>query len=186
MNVVFYYVAQSPEDTVQRVVAAIAMTAVRKHVPFARVFHLTDQTTQKLAGPCDLKRVHANTRCSAQAEFKEPALFLDTDVVVQRDIREAFSAASDVIVVKSRHPTRPHNGGVVFCRKPEFFQRIEELGGDVEIAFNKVVESGEFSVTVLPDEYNYTLDNPYEQAPKAILHYKGHRKNWMIERHIAV
>jgi len=137
----------------------------------------------------------------ARASVDGDWLFLDTDVIVQEDVRHVFYGDFDIAVATREGTMRPHevgsrfmarnlyNAGVVFSRSQGFWlaalQRAELMVGrhswgcDQE-AMNQVIKSGPYYAMILENSYNYppfTADE--DVSDKLIVHYKGKRKAWM-------
>lgn len=196
MNVAFYWVSGDYARLGQ-----IAVAAARRAMPQASILHLAGADTPALEGVDEVRRSampHSwSNRCLRQAEVEGDTLFLDTDVVVRRDVSGVFAQPFDVAVARREgappDSTKPFNGGVVFCRNPAFYLAVaqdyaQRTDGDIEMAFNTVVRSGGFSVFELPASvYNFS-PKKLTQIPEncAILHYKGGLKPLMIEREIIV
>jgi len=131
-------------------------------------------------------------------------LFLDTDIVIQRDVRSVFDDPFDVALCDRNGLTlpgeenfakeMPFNAGVIFSRNPSFWKvvharlkRVKKLDpwfGDQKI-IAELAASGEFNVKILPgQQFNCpptsATDTTIEQA--SIVHYKGNRKEWMLAR----
>lgn len=131
-------------------------------------------------------------------------LFLDTDVVVQHDVRDVFSDPEFDIAVATREGTlkpkeigskfmagMPYNKGVAFSRTGAFWSAAaarlraataadQAWMGD-QRATNDTIATGTFRVKVLPNHYNYPPFKRTENvSAKAILHFKGPRKAWML------
>ena len=135
-------------------------------------------------------------------------IWLDYDVIVQRDLREIFSmmdaAPCDVMLTRrdAREKTVsdalladcPHNMGVawslgsgraLWIRALEIYRTFKNPDGwlDGQRAIEKAIASTP-SVTVrsLPcHDYNYTPQAPGEDcSDKWAVHYKGERKRWLV------
>lgn len=210
MRVAFIHheLAFRPEEIpLQRALAQRMMKSVRKHLG-CRIVHLTDMQTPDLGAD-------EVVRSSPKGEYFIPwlmglfatqsgdVLFLDTDTVVNRDVRHVFDADFDVCVTVRR--TRfakyecegkthymPFNLGVVFSKDHRFWNEIRERtskmtdplmlgwwGAQIEL-LRMYAEPGKWKIhTVEADEYNYTPNDPAEDlSGRAIVHYKGARKNW--------
>lgn len=130
-------------------------------------------------------------------------LFLDTDVLVQQDVRHVFDDPFD-LAVATRDGTlkadevgtkfmaaMPFNKGAVFSRSPAFWQAAVAIArtykpsqqawmGD-QRAMNDAIAAGRFLVKILPNGFNYPPRQHDEDVrDKAILHFKGPRKPWML------
>lgn len=192
MLCVYYYVAHQPEDPWQRLLAAISFASVRKHIPGACIVHLTTKksATAPLYGADMVMDVDASNRLFASVQIGKPALFLDTDTVIRSNVSDAFNASGfDVVAVEGLpHQTRPHNGGVVWARKPnQFFAEVIAQDGEPEDAFCAALKSHHFNVAFLPPIYNYIPANRKDRPEDAkIIHYKGNRKKWMVDEHLRI
>lgn len=88
----------------------------------------------------------------------------------------------------------PFNTGVIFARNARFWQvALESLRGlearyhrwfGDQVAVRIAVETGAFKVLELHPAFNFTPNTEGEDVSRAyVVHYKGPRKAWMIERH---
>lgn len=121
-------------------------------------------------------------------------LFLDVDAFPQVDVSHVFSDSFDVALCL-RYLTKlveklPFNSGVAFTRNPAFWT---EVAGepeyhkdyfDVERRFCAAAMSGKYHVKMLNGNvYNYSPEKPGEDlSSKAIVHYKGERKDWLYPK----
>lgn len=177
--------------------AAAMVASVRRVMPDVDVAQLPAPD-----GP--IARAVLEAYASVEGEW----LFVDTDVILQEDVRSIFDQPFDVAVATregtfrpgedgSKFMTRmPFNKGVVFSRSQPFWRaaldRITEMKpaaqgwmGDQQ-AMCDVIASGAFRVVTLPNRYNYPPQFRGEPvADKAALHFKGPRKPWMLERRAA-
>lgn len=187
---------------------ALTIASVRRTMPGVQIVQWTTQASMALPGvdavvirpELPLALAFVDARSSVEGDW----LFLDTDVLVQRDVRSIFDARFDIAVATREGTMRAHeigsrfmarnlyNAGVVFSRSQAFWlaawQRAEEMVGrhawgcDQE-SINAVIASQKFDVAVLPNTYNYPPFTADEDVrDKAIVHYKGKRKVWMAER----
>ncbi len=206
MTVAFYHAA--PKVTPHVALAARLITSVRKAMPGVPIWHLTDAITKPIDGVDGYLR-HQEPMPPALARVKQYTtvvgdwLFVDTDVVIQRDVRDVFAQPFDIAVATREGTLKPsevgrkfmarmpYNCGAVFSRSAAFWQSAYErmveyspkrqaFMGDQQ-ALCDTIATGLFNVTVLPNGYNYP---PFEQdedvRDKAILHFKGSRKAWML------
>lgn len=205
MMVGFYHAGESP---VYVQLAARLIASVRRAMPGVRLTHLTDPSSTAIAGTDAVVRLAegpvALACLDAYAACLGDWLFVDTDVVVQRDVRAVFDFQFDVAVadragtllpkeVGTKFMARnPYNKGAVFSRSPAFWRDAaadlrtrsatrQAWMGDQE-AMNAVIAAGRYQVRVLPSAYNYPPQAQHEDvADKAILHFKGpHRKVWAL------
>lgn len=173
------------------------------------LWQITDEKTPELPG-CNVFRVPRGTegfvlwRARAYAAFNRPGAYLDTDLIVQRDLSPIMALDFDVALAKTwvivRDPKgtnlteiMPYNGGVVFVKHPEFWPHVVE---QIEAMPEKHQNwyGDQFALAELAKQY-YTLELPnklYNYTPKIheyesgadlsdkwILHFKGGRKDWM-------
>ena len=181
--------------------------ALKQAMPGVEAVHLTDETTPMLPGadrairlpsdrPLALYRLHHYRSLPA-----DDWLLLDTDIWVQQDVQHVFEVDFDIGVV-NRHGTtpvaiakfHPYNIGVVFSRSLAFwgcaYQRLAALPvkkhewiGD-QSAMNREVATGNWKTLILPgSQYNYfPTGGDDEVSGRAILHYKGWRKDALMLR----
>lgn len=200
MKVGFLHVG--PDDRLARIM-------VRSCLDFDyEIVQMTDEVTRAIDG-CEVVRLPWDQtklmtyRLRHLAEFNEPELtVLDTDTVVMKDISGVWSKSFDVALTK-RGPTydpagvnvaesMPYNIGVMFCREPAFWKvcldvceslplKRQEWWGD-QLAVKAASEK--FDLLELDcDPWNYTPQVPSDLGDQAmVLHYKGPRKLWMLER----
>lgn len=207
MKIGFFHAAAVETAHVQ--LARILIRSARCWMPPVPIVQFTDLTTPAIAdvdevvrrptGPIALRCLEAY----ASADDGE-WLFVDTDVVIQRDVRWVFQSAFDIAVASREGTLRPkevgtkfmaqmpYNKGAVFSRTPAFWSAaVEQLRamsekrqawmGD-QLAMNAVIASGRFEVQVLAPRYNWPPHHEDDTHDKAILHFKGPRKAWMLER----
>lgn len=195
VKVAFYLDTPAHIDIAERAIAA-----VRKAMPHAEIWHLTDINGPELsADHClrlDVRGEFAYRQAMISAELEGDVLFLDVDVIVREDVSDVFDEDFDVCVTTDMRPGAEgikYNGGVIFSRCPDYWRAIAEAGkgmdfyktpGDwepIERARGAVADSGDFAVMVLPgEEYNYIPANAGDVQGK-IMHYRGKRKAWMIQ-----
>mgnify|MGYP000066486456 CR=1 FL=1 len=209
MTIGVFHIAVGP--TVHLQLAANLIASVRRTMPGVPIAHLTDQETAPLA---DVDFVIRHTSrppvalgCLDAYAHAGPGdwLFLDTDVVVQRDVRPVFDLAFDVAVATREGTLRPNEIGTKFMARMPFnkgavFSRCAEFWGDAvracltmpakrqqwmgdQLAMNEVIDGGRYRVVVLPNTYNYPpkTRGDVDARSKAILHFKGNRKAWALE-----
>lgn len=208
MNVGFYHAGRGDEQPA-RARIAILLQSVRTALSGVPVVHFTDLTTAPIKGVDVVLRRNvlptATARVDAYASVSGEWLFIDSDVIVQADVRHIFEQSFDVALADRRGTERavdagtkcftsmPYNSGVIFSRSQAFWQaalvRIAELSikrqgwmGDQQ-AMCDVIASGVFDVKVLPSTYNYPPHRHNENvSDKAVLHFKGReRKAWMLD-----
>lgn len=194
MRVAFLHARQDP------VFAEIMLESVRKHMD-CEILHLTDEDTPGLAG-CTVIRKPWNSnpmlfKMGFLAELEGEIIVLDTDVIVQADLRGVFEYPFDVALTKRKGPVwdtegtdvtiaMPYNCGVMFTRNPEFWKAcIKWCPPDVgwyadQLAVAAV--SPQWETLVLDcAEWNYTPSSRLEDVSmRKVVHYKGMRKGWML------
>ena len=206
MNVGFYLV-QGP-DPAGYVLADIMLRSVRSAMPGVEVTQFTDLKSPAVYGVNHVlrkpKQPLAVLRSLHQACVEGEWLFLDTDVVVQRDVRAVFQEPFDIAVADRRWQhleatpeftaQMPWNIGVIFSRAPTFWRAIHEallrapeqaqdFMGDQRAA-GVLLQSGHWALLELPGmDFNYPPSGPEDRAEQAsIVHFKGNRKDWMLQR----
>ncbi len=207
MIVAFYHAAPRVTPHVQLAERLIA--SVRQAMPGVSIYHFTDADTRSIDG-VDVCLRHAALMPPALARVQQYAtvdgewLFVDTDVIVQRDVRDVFSKPFDVAVATREGTLKPsevgtsfmarmpYNFGAVFSRSAAFWRSAYErmldysakrqaFMGDQQ-ALNDTIATGLFNVTVLPNGYNYPpFAKDEDVRDKPILHMKGARKAWAIQ-----
>lgn len=182
-----------------------------KSVQGHELWQITDETTPQLPG-CNVFRLPKGDtpfmfwRAKAYAAFNKPGLYLDTDIIVNKDPSPVMALDFDValtktwVVVKDPNGTNltelmPYNGGVVFVKNPNFWPDVarfmesqhedhQKWYGD---QFALVALAKKFNTVELPNNlYNYTpkardYETKADLSDKWILHFKGKRKEWMRE-----
>jgi len=195
MKVAFLHARQDPAC------ANLMVASVRKHMPDVEIVHLTDDDTPAIPGCTVVRRTWQRNpmlfKMGHLAELSGEVIVLDTDVIVQADLREVFEYPFDVALTKRQGPiwdtegndvtiTMPYNCGVMFYRNPAFWKAcIEWCPPDIgwyadQMAVAAV--SPQWETYVLEcDEYNYTPGYADEDvSSRKVVHYKGARKGWML------
>lgn len=207
MKVGFFLVFR--RDPQHYVLADAMVRSVRRTMPGAHVVQLTDERSPLLSGVDGAQRLpHGRMlerRIEHYAACEGDWLLLDTDVIVQRDVRDVFNQSFDVALTDRQWPhieqsakmiqQMPFNTGVVFSRCGAFWRAVREewLHLPTEIQQNWMSEQvavgavatkhkDAFTVLTLPGMvYNFPPHGEYSGAQAAILHYKGQRKDHMRE-----
>lgn len=208
MTVGFFHVSRGVTPHAQLAKRLIA--SVRTCMPDVPIVHFTDPETRAMAGVDDVRRQPSGPIALGCLDAYAAAgdgdwLFVDTDVLVQRDVRWIFDRPFDIAVasregtlVDQDHGTKciasmPYNKGAVFSRSSAFWTaaadrlrtlsaKRQEWMGD-QVAMCDVIASGRFHIEVLPARYNYPPKDQDDVHDKAILHFKGRRrKAWMLEQ----
>src|SRR5574341_335513 len=200
----------TPEERdTQRQLARIMAASVRRVMPAVRVLMMTDHKTPAIEG---IEPVRISTHgfpdwipwvCNACSLMEGEVLYLDSDVVVQRDLRPLFNVDADAIFTQ-RGPKEfegrlmPFLFGVVAYRSTEFWKEVrdrvlamrdpKDLGwwGSQIIVFDMWMECQngrkDWKIASIPcHTYNYTPKDAQDTPEdKFALHYKGKkRKAWM-------
>ncbi len=199
MKIGVYFVGSS--DSHHAIVGRHMIETAKRVMPDVPVIHLTDETTEMLAGADDIKRGNgypmAALRMKLESECEGDWLFVDTDVVFQKDVRDVFNNTFDVALAdrpggKSDGGDMPYNLGVAFSKNPQFFAAAckgvmkrsdneRHWMGD-QFTICRMVRDEPWKVKILPGEiYNFTpTDMNDARIPHAaILHFKGARKRWL-------
>jgi hypothetical protein len=182
------------------------MAASAKRLGYA-LLQMTDERTPAVPGvdavvrlPWDGERL-MTYRLQHLAALESPALIVDTDVMLMRDVRAVWDREFDVALTRRTGPVldangvdlaevMPFNTGVMFSRCQAFWQRCHEhcrgfppevqrwYGDQYAVRF----AAPEFKVLELAvDPYNYTPSSPDEDvSQRYVVHYKGERKAWML------
>lgn len=207
MKIGFFHVGRGVTPHVQ--LAQVLIVSARRWMPNVEIVHFTDSDTRAIVGVNEVRRQPAGPVALSCLEAYASAgdgdwLFVDTDVVIQRDVRWIFDRSFD-IAVASREGTllekevggkfmasMPYNKGAVFSRSPVFWceaaaylrtlsPKRQEWMGD-QVAMNAVIATKCFNVEILDPRYNWPPKTKDDIHDKAILHFKGKRKAWMLEQ----
>lgn len=201
--------AGSPQ--MYRELATRMVRSAKEVMPGVEIVQMTDTRTPAIKGVDDvysMKPVQefAPYRLLHLAHFPadKPAIFLDTDVIVKRDMREAFNESFDVGLTKrdyaifgrqsGRNLTEimPFNTGVMFCRDPNFFMDCYEVSLTCspeeqrwfadQIAIARVAATGDWDVKEFQCEvWNRVPVRADDLGQAYAVHYKGEkRKAWML------
>lgn len=207
MKIGFY--AQGEGDHLR--VARYLIDSAKDVMPGVEVFHLTDGTTPEVAGSTPLRiaeRMPMGVRRIKHYSLLDGEwCFVDSDVVFKRDVREVFDKPFDVALA-SRIGTYmentpygeafPYNFGVVFSKTKAVWQQLlfnlvtmpldqQHWGGEQELLCHMVRQPmSHFSAEILSSDYNFTPKSKDEDVSgKAIVHYKGLRKAWIMTPQLA-
>jgi hypothetical protein len=133
-------------------------------------------------------------------------LLLDTDVVMQKDPWGVFDTPFDMAFTTRDRDVKlngtsiniamPYNIGVMFSRCARFWREAhqyvlalprshKEWWGD-QLAVKAITDSERFKVHEVPGSmYNYSPDSENDTEGRYMLHYKGPRKVWLLNRKAA-
>jgi hypothetical protein len=202
-------------DVSHYVLADAMVESVRRAMPDVPVVQFTDEESPAVYGVDDVRRQRtlpmAMLRMAHHAACEGDWLFLDTDCIVNRDVRDVFQDSFDVAVadrnwthipmtieLQAFNAKMPYNIGIMFSRSPQFWQAVlqrlltlpkeqQEWMGDQHAAC-AIFAEGQFHVKTLPGmTYHYPPSSADDTGTEAaIVHYKGPRKAWMLERYARV
>lgn len=195
-----------------RDIAQHLVSSTKRVMPGVEVWQLTDGDTPKVKGIDGCVRLAvrmpmAVRRMRLHAMLDGDWLFVDTDVVVQKDVRGVFESPFLVAVtdrvgsIWEHSPDvkdMPYNMGVTFSRSPEFWKdvtqrllkepaHLQQWCGDQLVVCRLVKEKheqwGPGAAKVLPGHvYNFTPDKSgVDASHAALLHFKGPRKHLISE-----
>ena len=184
--------------------AGYLLKYAKLHMPQVEVVQFTDDDTPRVSGVDRVLRLPieplARLRLKHQSLVRGHWLFLDTDVVIQRDLEKVFTARFDVAVTKRNWPhlksgvgftkEMPYNTGVVFSRCPRFWQEAYRLSGELsprdqhwmgdQIVIGQLAKSAGYRVLeVKGDKFNFPpAVNP--DRDDFILSDRMQRKAWIV------
>lgn len=193
-------------------VAQIMVASVRRAMPTARIVQMTDADTKPVTGVDEVIRKRYDGRFLMPyrllhlKDFPDTdAVFLDTDVIVQKDLSSVFQNDFDIGLTIRNQPifdpdgtdvtiAMPYNTGVVFSRASgqSFWETAyrhcltlsnekKKWWGD-QLSIKAAADTATLNLKTFPCYlYNYTPESPYEDvSEKFVVHYKGQRKEWML------
>lgn len=186
-------------------IARYLLASVRKVMPGTEVWQLTDGKSPALDGVDEVHRIADDMpmgvrRLTHYSMLPGNWLFVDTDVVIQKDVSPVFHFEFDVALT-DRDGTymagtpyakaMPFNFGVIFSRSPAFWTtareyllmfppKYQEWEGE-QRTIAHIHSLGLYKIKVLPGEiYNYPpLSGEEDLSHAAIVHYKGAAKKYM-------
>lgn len=184
------------------------VASVRNVMPGASIWMMTDADTpevdcdHRVQSPQDIPFMTYRMRHLA-ALPPGKWVILDTDVIVQRTLEgvlgkhDACLTRREMVLDQDGNNVAewmPYNTGVMWCRNPEFWRdaykvcaklpdKLQNWYGD-QVAVRLVAESGRYRMgEVNVDPWNYSPEYADEDVShKAVVHYKGRRKDWMRKR----
>jgi lipopolysaccharide biosynthesis glycosyltransferase len=194
----------------------IMVASVRAAMPGARIVQMTDHDTRKVIGADDVirkawdRKFLMTYRLLHLKEFPAAdAIFLDADIVVQKDLRPLFRDEFDVALTyrdetdpslrksPEAYQMMPFNAGVMLSRPSgrdfwaethrvclEMPEARQQWFGD-QLAIKEVAARTTLKVKQYPCAfYNYSPARWDEDlSEKFVIHYKGeNRKMWMLEQ----
>jgi hypothetical protein len=206
--VAFMLVGAEQVPLAERMVASVRRTMGRVHV-----LQQSDETTPVVRGVDEVSRKPYSGflmpyRFQHLKDIWADTLVLDTDIILQTDPREHkdFAGEWDVALTYRKGPILDKNGtdvaklypintGFMVSRTRDFWvdclaclqqmqdKDLDKWYGD-QFAVKAVAESGKYRVRELPcAKWNYTPGRADENSAAHVLHFKGLRKQWMLDRY---
>lgn len=188
----------------------LMVKSVLKAMPGAEIIQMTDMVTPQIKGVSSVVRKPYDGylmtfRMAHLAELKGEWITLDTDIIVKKDLRHVFNESFDVALTRREGPIydkdgidivtyMPYNTGVMFSRNSMFWklayksllmmpEQAHKWWGD-QLSVRLTAENGHFNVLELDcDTYNYSPETEQDKKDCFVLHYKGKRKEWMLNEH---
>jgi hypothetical protein len=198
-------------DPMHYVLGAAMIRSVKAAMPGVEIVQLTDETSPPVLGVDDVRRLPREPLCVGTARHYSLCegewLLLDTDILVQKDVRHLFDGATWDFAVTDRSGTLvsgeslnpwcgDYNIGVFFQRNGRpFWERVVEellkmeskhqkwMGN--QIVSGRLLKEGGWNFAILPGiEFNYPPKHQKDDFSHAsIVHFKGpKRKFWMWQR----
>ncbi|MDB5867444.1 MAG: hypothetical protein JWO70_5250 [Betaproteobacteria bacterium] len=193
----------------------IMVASVRRAMPHAQVVHLTDESTPAIADVDEVVRlrydgVHLMPYRLEHFARLEPcdAIFLDTDIIVQKDLGALFETPFDIALTRREAigtdpagvdvaQVMPYNTGVMLSTRggwdfwrnawrvcESYTEEARRWWGD-QYAVKALAEAAPIRILELAcDAYNYSPATQSEDVSgRHVVHYKGtERKAWMKRR----
>lgn len=185
-------------------IAKYLIASARKVMPKVPIVQLTDGDTPAHEGISRIVRETrempmAVRRMTLHASLPGDWLFVDTDVVIQKDVSHVFEDDGFDIALTDRRGSiwentpygraMPYNMGVTFSRTPAFWEDVcerlktlpapfQEWEGDQRVV---CLLAEDWVCKILPGHvYNFTpAKQTDDRSHAAIVHYKGSRKEWI-------
>lgn len=192
------------------VLADYLIASVRRHMPGVQIHHFTDDKSAAAVGVDVVTRRRGGAvmlcRAAHQAEVDGDWLFVDTDVVIERDVHYVFNSQFNIAVTDRIWPHLPPVGGdfttkmpycagVVFSRCRAFWVEVhrrmmampvdsQKWYGD-QRAIAEELDTGRYQQLTLPGmTYQYPPAAGEVPVGTAITHYKGKDRKAMLLRRI--
>jgi hypothetical protein len=196
-----------PEESVHWQIAKSMIASAKEVMPDVPIVQLTDDKTPELEGVSAVARIPgkmpmAIRRMKHHASCIGDWVFVDTDVIFQKDVSDVFEESFDVALTDRvgtyMHGTeyakqQPYNMGVTFSRNTDFWKLVldkllefpdkyQEWEGD-QMVVCALAENQKtpFDIVIIPGKtYNFTPKTKEEDCSHAaIVHYKGEKKSWI-------
>ena len=201
LNVTFLHVGKNIDMPTKMV------ASVKEVMPNANIVQLSDMNTPIIKGVNTIIRKEYNGlimlfRMEHLAALRGNWVTLDTDMIIKKDLSHVFDQDFDVALTRrygsilDEHGNdivkiMPYNAGVMFSKNHEFWQealntlktlnkQAHEWYGD-QLAIKVMADTNNYKVLELPcDEYNYSPSSQDERKDVYVYHFKGQRKDWMM------
>jgi lipopolysaccharide biosynthesis glycosyltransferase len=185
----------------------LMVKSVLKAMPGVEIVQLTDLHTKQVKGASSVVRKPFNGylmtfRMEHLADLTGNWITFDTDIIVNDDLSHVFDTYFDVALTKRYGKIldergkdivqmMPYNTGVMFSRNPQFWKEAYRLllkmpesahkwWGD-QLSVRLVADSKKYKMLELPcDTYNYSPKNLDDHKQCLVLHFKGARKEWIL------
>jgi len=205
-----FYVDLGSKDIARAAILCVA--SVKDAMPDARIVQFTNMDTLDLREVDEVVRKPPRNMGLMESRMEhyatyphEQMLLIDPDIIVQADVWDVFDEPFDVALTdrggkalvlngKDVSIVMPYNLGAAFSTGNQFWRRclVEMRGmskvdrdwfGD-QIAVGRVARAKIFQIKVLDlQQYNYTPKTKEEDvSSKFLVHYKGKRKAWMLDK----
>jgi lipopolysaccharide biosynthesis glycosyltransferase len=183
------------------------VASVKEVMPNANIVQLSDMNTPIIKGVNTIIRKEYNGlimvfRLEHLASLRGSWITLDTDMIIKKDLSHVFDQDFDVALTRRYGSIldtdgndivkiMPYNAGVMFSKNHEFWkdalealktfkQEAHEWYCD-QLAIKFISDKNQYKVLELPcDEYNYTPGSKEERKDVYVYHFKGQRKDWMM------
>lgn len=202
------------QKAIQEELARLMILSCRQQMPGVEIWQLADRNTKPLAVDHVLRKdFYAKSHWvtwlfSFLADVPGEVLFLDTDIIVRKDLRKLFELDADLVVTARKHPIVADDGtsmrillGVAASRTPdvwrEVVKRVHAMKTEAEknwwgaqlATWDMLLDSadgkGRYKVKAVRQwEFNYVPKDEHD-APDDVwaLHYKGERRKfWMLQK----
>lgn len=177
-------------------------------MPSLIILHQTDDKTPVMPGAnkwAPLARLHGGEELFGDYRARqlcalgdEPVIIVDTDIIFQADVRDLFEQDFDVALTERSEMEAggvisKYIGGFMLSRSRAFWNDVAEVVANqpgplrewwgIQLAMDEVVARGTHKVLTLPERiFNRAPRDPDDTQGAAVLHYRGERKKWMLER----
>jgi len=201
LNITFLHVGKDVDMPTKMV------ASVKEVMPTANIVQLSDMNTPIIKGVNTIIRKEYNGlimvfRLEHLASLRGHWVTLDTDMIIKKDLSHVFNQDFDVALTRRYGvimdaegndvvKLMPYNAGVMFSKNHEFWiealnklksldRKAHEWYGD-QLAIKLMADTDNYKVLELScDEYNYTPKDKEERKDVYVYHFKGQRKDWMM------